>query len=107
MHHAGNLVFGLNDPQVFRIGAESVQDVLLVLSSPDVCAAVHLPGHEGFTLERGEGTETSDEAEPADFHQGDAVEQDAVGQDEGDIGPAHTGPHGQDSIHHVHQGPVL
>lgn len=70
-------------------------------------SAVYLPGHEGFTLERGEGAKTADEAEPADFHQGDAVEQNAVGQDEGDVGPAHTGPHGQEPVHHAHQGPVL
>lgn len=68
---------------------------------------IYLPGHKGLTLERGEGAEARDEAEPADLHQGDAVEQDAVGQDEGDVGPAHTGPHSQQPVHEVHQRPVL
>ena len=30
-----------------------------------------------------------------------------MGQDQGDVGPAHAGPHGQQPVHHVHQGPVL
>lgn len=68
---------------------------------------VYLPGHEGFALERSEGAETRGKAKPTDFHQGDAVEQDAVGQDEGDVGPAHAGPHSQQPVHQVHQGPVL
>lgn len=67
----------------------------------------YLPGHEGLTSERGEGTKTCDVAEPVNFHQGDAVEQDAVGQHEGDVGPPHAGPHSQNTIHHVNQGPVL
>lgn len=67
----------------------------------------YLPGDKGLALERGEGAEARDEAEPADFHQGDAVEKDAVRQDEGDVGPAHTGPHGQEPVRQVHQGPVL
>lgn len=69
--------------------------------------SVHLPGHEGLTLERGEGAQTGDEAKPAYFDQRDAVEEDAVGQDEGDVGPAHTGPHRQQPVHQVHQRPVL
>lgn len=68
---------------------------------------IYLPGHKGFTLESGEGAEACDEAQPAYFHQGDAVEQNAVGQDERDVGPAHTGPHGQQPVDQVHQGPVL
>lgn len=67
----------------------------------------YLPGHKGLAFECGEGAEACDEAKPADFHQGDAVEEDAVRQDEGDVGPAHTGPHSQEPIHQVHQRPVL
>lgn len=67
----------------------------------------HLPGHKGLALECGEGAEACGEAKPADFHQGDAVEEDAVGQDEGDVGPAHAGPHSQEAVHQVHQRPVL
>lgn len=67
----------------------------------------HLPGHKGLAFECGEGAEACDEAKPADFHQGDAVEEDAVRQDEGDVGPAHTGPHSQEPVHQVDQRPVL
>lgn len=69
--------------------------------------SVYLPGHERLTLEGRECKQTSGEAEPADLHQGDAVEEDAVRQHEGDVGPAHTGPHGQQPVHHVDQRPVL
>lgn len=65
--------------------------------------SVYLPGHERLTLEGCECKQTSGEAEPADLHQGDAVEEDAVRQHEGDVGPAHTGPHGQQPVHHVDQ----
>lgn len=67
----------------------------------------YLPGHKGLAFECGEGAEACDEAQPADFHQGDAVEEDAVRQDEGDVGPAHAGPHSQEPVHQVHQRPVL
>lgn len=67
----------------------------------------YLPGHKGLAFEGGEGAEACDQAKPADLHQGDAVEEDAVRQDEGDVGPAHTGPHSQEPVHQVHQGPVL
>ncbi len=30
-----------------------------------------------------------------------------MGQDEGDVGPAHAGPHSQQPVHQVHQRPVL
>lgn len=67
----------------------------------------HLPGHKGLAFECGEVAEACDEAKPADFHQGDAVEEDAVRQDEGDVGPAHTGPHSKEPVRQVHQRPVL
>lgn len=30
-----------------------------------------------------------------------------MGQDEGDVGPAHAGPNSQEAVHQVHQRPVL
>lgn len=91
-----------------------ISDCLLCLGTGNVSWQVngeflhtHLPGDERLHLEGSKCGEASCETEPAELDQWDAVQQDTVGQDECQVGPAHAGEYRQHAVHHEHQGPVL
>ncbi len=67
----------------------------------------YLPGNEGLHFKSRQCSESSNEAEPPELDQRDAIEQHTVREDECDVCPAHTGENRQHTIHHEHQRSVL
>lgn len=66
-----------------------------------------LPGNEGLHFESSQCSESSNEAEPPELDQRDAIEQHTVRQDEHDVSPAHTAENCQHTVYHEHQRSVL
>ncbi len=67
----------------------------------------HLPGVIGLQLDGGQRGQTGRKAHPLALGQGDAVEDDAVRQNQSREGPAHRDQDCQTAIHTKDQGSVL
>lgn len=67
----------------------------------------HLPGVIGLQLDGGQRGQTAHKAQPFHLDQGDAVEYDAVRQNQSHEGPAHRDQDCQTTVHGKDQGSVL
>lgn len=67
----------------------------------------HLPRVIRLQLDGSQRSQTCYEGDELALDQGDAVEQDAVGQDQSHEGPAHGDQDGQSAVHTKDQGSVL
>lgn len=67
----------------------------------------HLPGVIRLQLDGGQRGQSGRKAQQLALHRGDAVENDAVGQNQSREGPAHRDQNGQTAIQAKDEGPVL